>query len=69
MRCYFMRGNRIEVVEYLTTAPDEDLIREAQAKFFERRADEHYDGFEVWDGKRFVYQFPPQWRETYDRRH
>ena len=69
MRCYFMRGNRIEGVEYLTTAPDEDLIREAQAKFFERRAAEHCDGFDVWEGKRFVYRFPTRWREPYDRRH
>jgi hypothetical protein len=68
MRCYFMRGNRIEGVEYLTNAPDADLVKEAETKFRER-ADQNYDGFEVWDGKRFVYRFPAQWREPYDKRH
>jgi hypothetical protein len=56
MRCYFMRANRIESVEFLKTAPDEDLIREAKALFDQRGGS--FDGFEVWDGKRFVYRPP-----------
>src|SRR5262249_34049039 len=33
-------------------------IREAEA-MFRARAGQHLDGFEVWDGKRFVYRLPP----------
>lgn len=68
MRCYLIRAKKIEGVEFLDNAPDEDLIKEAEARFRES-ADQNYDGFEVWDGKRFVYRFPAQWREAYDGRH
>jgi len=36
---------------------------------FRESADQDYDGFEIWEGKRFVYRFPAQWREAYDGRH
>ena len=63
MRCYFMRGNRIENVGFLKTAPDDDLIRQAKLLFQEHAA-QRYDGFEVWDGNRFVYRSPPAEQTT-----
>lgn len=63
MRCYFMKNKHIEAVEFLTTAPDDELIQQAEALFRER-AGRHFDGFEVWDGRRFVYRFPKPTSET-----
>lgn len=55
MRCYFMREGRIENVEMLREGPDQDLIDQARRLFNEHNATPpHYDGFEVWSGKRFV---------------
>ena len=45
MRCYFMRGNRIEGVTFLKTAADQELIREARTLFLARANTEHFDGF------------------------
>jgi hypothetical protein len=56
MRCYFMRADRIEGVELLKPASDDDLIRQARA-LFEARAGQKFDGFEVWDLNRFVYRY------------
>ena len=58
MRVYFMRGNKISAVELLKTAPDEELIRRAETLFRDLSSAQGFDGFEVWDGKRFVYRFP-----------
>jgi hypothetical protein len=51
MRCYFMRGTRIEGVTFLKTAPDQELIRQARTVFLARAKIEQFDGFEVWEGK------------------
>ena len=56
MRCYFMRGNRIEGVTFLKTARDQDLIREARTLFLARAKTEEFDGFEVWEGDRFIHR-------------
>jgi hypothetical protein len=56
MRCYLMRGGRIENVDFLIDGSDDELIRQALEKF-EARAPEKYDGFEIWSGKRFVYRY------------
>lgn len=48
MRCYFLRKNRIEGVTFLKTAPDDELIREAEALFLEWTARQQFDGLEVW---------------------
>jgi hypothetical protein len=61
MRCYFMRAGQIEGVRFLKTASDDDLIQQAKSLFAERAAHK-YDGFEVWDGKRFIYREP--WDEA-----
>jgi hypothetical protein len=55
MRCYFMRRGRIEGVTFLKSGPDDALIKEARTAF-EQHAGQHFDGFEVWDGTRFVYR-------------
>ena len=55
MRCYFMRGGRIEGVTFLKSGPDNALIEEARSAF-EQHASQHFDGFEVWDGTRFIYR-------------
>jgi hypothetical protein len=58
MRCYFMRDGHIAAVEFLTEPTDEGRIAEAKRLFVTKGLDYHADGFEVWDGARFVYQFP-----------
>ena len=55
MRCYFMRGGRIEGVTFLKPGPDDALIKEARTAFAQH-AGQQFDGFEVWDGSRFVYR-------------
>jgi hypothetical protein len=58
MRCYFKKGARITSVEFLTGSDDEARIAEARTLFAEKGTPAGADGFEVWDGKRFVYRFP-----------
>ncbi len=56
MRCYFMRGDRIEGVTFLKTASDQELIRQARTLFVARAKAEQFDGFEVWEGNRFIHR-------------
>lgn len=56
MRCYFMRGSRIANVEVLENGSDDQLIKQALAAF-DRHAQQAYDGFEVWEARRFVYRY------------
>ena len=58
MRCYFMRGGRIEGVTFLKDAPDHELIRQARTLFVTGAKTEHFDGFEVWEGNRFIHREP-----------
>ena len=37
------------------SGPDDALIKEARTAF-EQQVGQHFDGFEVWDGTRFVYR-------------
>jgi hypothetical protein len=57
MRCYFMKDGHIAGVEFLTAANDEALVAQAK-KFFEKKRKDGAEGFEVWDGPRFVYRYP-----------
>jgi hypothetical protein len=56
MRCYFMRGGRIEGVTFLKSGQDDARLVEEARSVFEQQAGQHFDGFEVWDGTRFVYR-------------
>lgn len=56
MRCYFMRLGRIANVAFLQEGSDEALIAEATALFEAQREEMQSEGFEVWDGPRFVYR-------------
>ena len=55
-RCYFVRAGRIAGVEMLTGLSDKDAVAKAQLLFSERKT--HFDGFEVWEGARFVMRHP-----------
>jgi hypothetical protein len=58
MRCYFLRGGRIAGVEILPLGlSDEDAITRAHTLSSKRKGS--FDGFEVWDGARFVFRRPP----------
>lgn len=58
MRCYFMKHGQIFAVDYLRQNTDEARIAEARELFRLKGAKHGADGFEVWDGARFVYRFP-----------
>lgn len=55
MRCYFTRADSIQGVTFIRAASDEDLIEKAR-QLFATRGDQ-FDGFEVWQGDRFIYRF------------
>jgi hypothetical protein len=58
MRCYFMKDGHIAAVEPLTQSTDAGRIAEAR-EFFELKGKPRgAEGFEVWDGTRFVYSYP-----------
>ncbi len=59
MRCYFMRQGHIDGVEFLTSTDDEGRIAEARKLFKTSSKARGADGFEVWEGSRFIYRFPP----------
>jgi hypothetical protein len=58
MRCYFMKDGHIAGVEYLTQTNDEGRVSEARQIFNAKGKPRGADGFEVWDGPRFIYRYP-----------
>ena len=54
MRCFFMRRSSILNVAFVADRTDEEAIDEALAAF-QKQGQKAYDGFEVWQGRRFVY--------------
>ena len=58
MRCYFMKDGHIAAVEPLTQTTDEGRIAEARELYRLKGEPRGAEGFEVWDGGRFVYRFP-----------
>ena len=58
MRCFFMRSGHIVSVEAMPGLSDDETIKQAWAVFVERQAGSNYDGFEVWDLARMVFQYP-----------
>lgn len=59
MRCYLMKDGHIFAVEFLEEDTDSRLVEKAGEVFERRRPVANYDGFEVWDGSRFIYRWPP----------
>jgi len=59
MRCYLLRKGQFAAVELLSGESDQAAVDQAQALFTESKND-FIDGFEVWDGERFVYRYPEQ---------
>lgn len=57
-RCYLTNNGKIETVEALDVASDEQAVREAERVFHARR--EQFSGFEVWQLARFIHGFPPR---------
>lgn len=58
MRCYFMRGGHIQAVELLSALDDAGRIEEARRLFQTSAKAQNAEGFEVWDGPRFIYRYP-----------
>lgn len=56
MRCFYIADGRIAGVEFLEPGTDEELIHQAR-NLFQVNAAKGYQGFEVWDGKRFVHRY------------
>ena len=56
MRCYFMRGGRIEAVEELPGLSDEEAIVKARALFSGRK--HSFEGFELWNRTRVIIRHP-----------
>jgi hypothetical protein len=58
MRCYFLKDGHILSASLLDHDDDEGHIKQAKELFeaVGRRLDA--DGFEVWNGGRFVFRFP-----------
>lgn len=57
MRCYFLRDNKIEAVYLLAGGSDDDLVHQAR-HIFDKFAGPEIQGFEVWEGRRFIYRYP-----------
>ncbi len=60
MRVYFMKAGHIAGVEFLHQSTDEGRISEAEKLFAAKGKTAGAEGFEVWDGPRFVYCYPPK---------
>jgi hypothetical protein len=59
MRCYFMRGGHIVGVEAILNLSDDESVKRAWQLFIEKqKAEYHFDGFEVWELSRMVFQYP-----------
>jgi hypothetical protein len=59
MRCYFLKKGHITAVEVLKQDDDPGLIGQSRKLFAELGPPNGLDGFEIWDGSRFVFRFPP----------
>jgi len=55
-----MKDGHIAAVEFLTASDDQARIAEARTLFEAQGRQRGSDGFEVWDGPRFIARFPEQ---------
>ena len=53
-----MKDGHIAGVEFLDATDDQALIDEARKLFEASAKGRGADGFEVWDGPRFVFRYP-----------
>jgi hypothetical protein len=53
-----MRDGHIQAVEFLSSINDQSRIEEARQLFETKGKQRYADGFEIWEGPRFVYRFP-----------
>ena len=60
MPCYFMKHGHIDAVEYLNQTSDVGRIAEARELFQSKGRPRGAEGFEVWDGDRFLYRYPEE---------
>jgi hypothetical protein len=58
VRCYFMRNGHIAGVEELPGLPDEEAIEKGRELFEARKAQNGFDGFEVWNLTKVLIQYP-----------
>ena len=58
MRVYFVKSGHILAVRNLTANDDAARIAEARDLFESDGKKREAEGFEVWDGSRFVYRYP-----------
>jgi hypothetical protein len=58
MRCFFLKGGHIIAVQLLNADTDDGLVDQAKAAFYANGGRSAADGYEVWDGKRFIFRFP-----------
>ena len=56
MHCVFLKNDQVASVEALTAGTEKDAIEFARKKFEAHKWD--FDGFEVWDSDRLIYEFP-----------
>lgn len=60
MRCYFIKDGRIASIEFLLQADDEGLVEQSKTLFESNGKPRGAEGFEVWDGARFIYRWPSE---------
>ena len=58
MRCFFIKDGHVTGVHFLDKDTDVGLLAQAQKAFFTRVGHSSLDGFEIWEGARFVARFP-----------
>jgi hypothetical protein len=58
VRIYFVRAGHFVNFEVLKSGDDKEVIKEAHGLFETVGKAHGADGFEIWDGARFVYCWP-----------
>lgn len=58
MRCYLLKGGHIVAVEMLEDSDDATCLKQAEELFALKGGHLEAEGYEVWDGRRFVFRFP-----------
>jgi hypothetical protein len=65
MRCYFMKNGHITAIEFLDqTIGADSQISEARILYERVGIPAGADGFEIWNGKQFVYRFAAERRRS-----